>query len=362
MQKKILFVSLFCFLTSLIGAQTANESFSKTNRKDTIPLFVNISYIPYLNWKIIGVNTSDGGELKYDFDVNSMTSVEGNFAIKKIGLRMGLSANIDNNYISKAYSYGGYLGIRNIWLRMQSSKVSGTYDWVGALPSGFGNIGRFNNKYFTIEILKTSGAYKHMSGGLSVNRVMGTYWGIGFTSMGFPMKVSTLVTPGGRENQQYGKPVYDTLYTAKFGTACFGFDMLRQLCFTEGNLSAIDGKPAMPFAVYATTQDKIGFGSGKVSDYAKNMAEELNPGLDMAKQSGFTTLVHYSLSVGVRYYKKLNPVFLLVAAGYDLEGAAVLTFAGAADTNKDLGYDTNFFYINHGFSVKLYISYMRKDK
>ncbi|MBI5219600.1 MAG: hypothetical protein HY958_11780 [Bacteroidia bacterium] len=346
-RKYSLILTLALIVTTTLTAQT---------KKDTLPPFIGISYIPSLNWKIFVVNTSDGDYLKYKFDLNSMSSVEGNYAIQKIGLRFGLSANFENNYIGKAYQYAGYLNLKGFWLRIQSTKVSGVVNWSGELPAGPGYFAsrNFSNKYFNIEILKSSKGFNNKS---VMDQRMGFYFGLGYTSMGFPLKMSTLTTPGGRENQKFGKPAYDTLFTTKFYSACFGWNMLHQLCMSGGKTGYM-WSPAKPFAVYANTQDKLGFGTGTVSNYGKSMAEALNPGYTFVNSKGFTVLVHYSLSLGLRYYRNAGPVFLLFAAGYDLEGAAILGFGGAADTNKDLGYDTNFFYLNHGVSFKLYISWM----
>lgn len=69
-------------------------------------------------------------------------------------------------------------------------------------------------------------------------------------------------------------------------------------------------------------------------------------------------MIQGSTSVGFRYYIKAQPVFFLFAFGYDVEYSAVINFGGAADTNKDLGYETVFFYLNHGVSFKIYISWI----
>lgn len=359
MYKKLLLIfSILLFIVTCIPAQVKNDTVKTNVIKDTIPAFFGFSYIPMLNWKVFSMTNVNGGYLRYKFTQNSQSSFEGNFAISRVGLRVGLSANLENNFIGKAYQYAGYINLKNYWLRLQSTRVSGVINWIGALPPGYFSSRNFSTKYLNIEILKTSSAYKYMSGGAEVNKILGTYWGIGFTSMGLPLKMNTLVTPGGREKQKFGVPAYDTLFTAKLYSACFGLDLLRQLCMTGGRLSSTSGKPAKHFGVYAATQDKIGFGTGIISDYGKSMAETMNPGYTFVNSRGFVGMVHYSLSLGFRYYRIIGPVFLLSALGYDLEGAAIINSGGAADTNKDLGYDANFFYLNHGVSLKLYISWI----
>lgn len=348
---------LLCILSLAFITTTSLQA---NNKKDTIPTFFGFSYIPSMNWKVFNITNDDGKFLNYKFDLNSQSSVEGNFGINKIGMSLGLSASVENNVIGKAYRYAGYIGIKSFWLRLQSSNVSGTAYWSGLLPAGYLGKFNFNNKYFNIELLKISNAYKKMAGGAEMNRMMGTYWGIGYTSMAFPLKISTLTTPGGRENQKFGVPAYDTLFSANFYTACFGFDLLRQLCLTKGSVSVYPGKRASRFGVYSTTQDKIGFGPGKLSNYAVSMAETLNPNRKLVSPKSFTVLVHGSLSVGFRYLIDARPIFLILAAGYDVEGALVENFGGSADTKTDLGYDANFFFINHGVSFKIYMSWIGK--
>lgn len=347
---------------SILLIFTALPTIFGANIKDTIPSFIGSSYMPSQRWKVWNVTNDDGDYLKHKFDVNSQSSIEGNFGINRIGLRLGLTANFENNIIGKAYRFGGYLGYKRVWLRIQNSKLSGSVDWTGPNPNpvSFPNHNTFSNKYFTIELLRMSNAYKHMAGGVEMNKLLGTYWGIGYTTLAIPLKVSTLTTPGGRENQKFGKPVYDSLFRGRYYTACFGFDLLRQLCLTGGKVSAIPGKRAMKFGVYAATQDKVGFGPGEHSSFAVKMAEEQNPGLKFVDPKGFSTLVHYYLTVGFRYYVDLKPAFLVFAVGYDFEGAGIVNFGGAADTNKDLGYESSFFYIAHGVSFKMYLSWFGK--
>ncbi len=90
-------------------------------------------------------------------------------------------------------------------------------------------------------------------------------------------------------------------------------------------------------AIYAYTQDKIGFGSGKISNFGKEMSEALNPGKTLVGQNVFSTLFQYNQSVGLSYFIRMKPVFLVITTGCDLEGAAIFNFGGAADTNTDLG-------------------------
>ena len=336
--------------------------FAIGSKRDTIPPFIGVNYIPSLNWAVHHITTADGDYLKYNFNNTTLSSYEGSFGVRRIGMRVGLSAHVDDNFIGKINRWGGYLGLKGYWLRLQGSSVSGSVDWSGTpLPIGFNSHYNFNNKYFTVELLKTFKKKRYINGKwetLHAENQMGFYWGIGYTNFKLPVKVTTLTTPGGRENQRFGVPAYDTLFSASYYTIGAGFDLLRQLCMTAGKYSMTAGRVPSRFSMYASTQDKIGFGKGQQSDHAKTMGEALNPGKTMVSRTFFSTSLYYNLSVGFRYYIPAKPVFIVFAAGYDLEGAAVINFGGAADTSTDLGFDTNFFYLNHGVSFKIYLSWM----
>lgn len=347
---RLLCIVCIVFCGQFLLAQNKKDSLPK---KDTLPAFFGISYNPGLNWSILNITGNSEGTLKYNFDVNALTSIEGNTGIRKIGLRFGVSAYLDNNFAGKIYQYSGYLSLKNFWIRIQKSKIAGTSYWEGQLPVGFSAYQKFSYNYFNIDLLRTS---------KSPNKTrpepfMGWYWGLSYSSLGFPLKISTLTTPGGRENQQFGISAYDSLFTLKFYSIGFGFDLLRQLCMSQGRSGMIKSQSARRFAMYAATQDKIGFGNGKLSSHAARMAEALNPGKTMVPYEFLSVVTHYSLSVGFRYYYDFKPVFLVIAAGYELEGASVINFGGAADTDSDLGFDANFFYLNHGASLKLFVSW-----
>jgi hypothetical protein len=345
-----------------LWAGVVSTAMAQSNR-DTIPPFIGVSVIPSLSWRVVNVNKADGDFLHYNFNQTTLSSYEGSFGFSRIGLRVGLTANVDDNFIGKIQRYGGYLGLKGYWLKLQSGKIEGSVNWTGSLPPGFSNVHNFSNKYYSIDLLKTFKKKRYIDGKWEVDQMenqMGFYWGVGYASLALPVKLSTLTTPGGRENQRFGVPVYDTLLTGKYYTAGFGWDLLRQLCMVGGKYGFIPGMRPMKLAMYVATQDKIGFGTSTLTNHAKEMGEALNPGKIMVNTKSFSTLVHYSLSVGFRYIVVRKPAFLVIAAGYDLEGAAIVNFGGAADTDKDLGYDTNFFYVNHGVSVKVYLSWVGK--
>ncbi|PKP38579.1 MAG: hypothetical protein CVT98_04980 [Bacteroidetes bacterium HGW-Bacteroidetes-15] len=333
------------------------------SKRDTIPPFIGVSYIPSRSWFVHHITTNDGDFLKYNFRGTSMSSYEGSFGIKSIGMRFGVSAEVDDNIIGKVQRYGGYLGLKGFWLKLQGGSVAGSVNWLGELPPGFSDYYSFNNKTFSIELLRNFTKKRYIDGKWQVSEFesqYGFFWGIGYQTFAMPVKVSTLITEGGRVNQQLGVPAYDTNFSAKYYTIGAGFDLLRQLSLSGGRFGLVSGVPPMRFALYASTQDKLGFGSSQLSDHAKAMGEALNPDKTMVDTKGFSYGGFYYLSVGFRYLIYAKPVFIILATGYDLEGAGIINFGGAADTNVDLGYDTNMFYVNHGVSVKIYVSWVGK--
>lgn len=100
----------FVFFLLLMFAITMQLTASS---KDTIPAFIGIWYTPKMNWYVNFIqHKAIGKPLEVDFNTSSMMSVEGNFGIRRIGLRLGLNAQFENNAISKAYRLGGYLGFK----------------------------------------------------------------------------------------------------------------------------------------------------------------------------------------------------------------------------------------------------------
>ena len=336
--------------------------------QDTLPAFLGVWYIPKMNWNMFYIqHKSIDKPLDLKFNTSGMTSIEGNFGIRQIGIRLGFTAQMDNNTIGKAYRWGGYLGIKNMWLKIQRSTMDGILTWNGTLPEGnyYSTMG-FSNKYFNIDILKTFTKKTYVDGKRVVNPVdnqMGFYWGVGYTSFGFPVEIATLTTEGDPANDmKFGTPAYDSLYKIQSFNICGGFDLLRQLCHTGARYGLTPGMKPMKLAVYASTEDKMGFGSGKLTNYSIDMAEALNPGRSVRSNKFFNVNVHYFLSLGLRTYWKLGTSLMIIAAGYDFEGTAFFPFGNSAKNKDDLGLDFLGTFLNHGFSVKLYIAWDRDWK
>lgn len=357
----------FLLITFIVATAIFNKAIAQ-EKKDTLPAFFGASYIPSVNWSVNFINHKDIGKpLTLNFDLTSMSTYEGNVGIRRIGLRMGISAQMENNLIGKVYRWGGYLGFRNMMLRLQSSKISGNYVWSGAIPAlpAYSRTGVFSNSYTNIDIIKVGKKKRYIDGKWVVmpgENIMGWYWGVGYTSFAHPIEISTLITDSDINHAKFGVPAYDPKYNIKTYNISFGFDLLRYLCLTGGRYGLNPGMPANRFAMYTSLQDKIGFGSGRVSNYGVSMAEILNPGREILTDKFFNVIVSGNISLGFRYYFRTGPAAYIFALGYDFEGAMMAPFSGAIKDNKDIGMEFLNFYFNHGVSFKFYISFNRDWK
>ncbi|HNV81489.1 MAG TPA: hypothetical protein PLO02_08605 [Tenuifilaceae bacterium] len=361
MHKKILALLLLAlFFNQGINAQD----------RDTLPAFITYSYIPVLKW-----NVTSGDHLfypkghmfyrelylDYTFNQNALSSIEGNFGIKRIGLRMGVSVNMDNNLIGKVSKYGGYLGFKNFWLRLQTGNISGSVNWTGENVGGILTTCPFTGKYTNIELLKTSGIYKYMEGDVQQNRLWGFFYGFGYTTLPFPIEFEAKVKPVGSEYPLNGTPFYDPSFKTSCYTILVGYDMLRQFCLSGGRFGVVHS-PASRFGIYSSNNMKVGLGSTTLSDVGVNNAHAQNPGYTLEETKSFMVWDGIIFTLGCRYYYANKKFFILAAVGYDLEWFTLLPFTPYPATNTDLGYECGPFVLNHGFSFKVSIAYNRDWK
>ncbi len=315
-------------LALLLLAWVFNQGLNAQDR-DTLPAFITYSYIPALKWNVTNLNhlTFPSSSklyrelyLDYTFNHNALSSIEGNFGIKRIGLRMGVSVNMDNNLIGKASKYGGYLGYKNFWLRLQIGNISGSLNWTGENVGGFLTTCQFTGKYTNIELLKTSGMYKYWKGGAQANKPFGTFYGFGYTTLSFPFEFETTVKPVGSEYPLYGTPFYDPNFKTSYYTLLVGWDMLRQLCHTGGK-SGFYTNPALRFSLYANCNIKFGLGTGTLSDIGVNNAHAQNPGYTLVKTKSFMFWGGQTISAGFRYYYSNRNFFSLPLWGMIWNGS-----------------------------------------
>lgn len=313
--------------------------------KDTVGqedggLYFGLSLVPKLNWHSGTIQKKDEVVLKPNYDVSSMTSIEGNFCIRRIGANIGISSQIDDNLIGKAYRYGGLIGINGYVLKMQTSKITGAAKWGGKYPT---SDMKFEDKFTAIDLIKTF-------------ELAGLFVGVGYQTYGTPIQLSTYIHDDGHSySVRDGEPAYDLNSRCKSYNVNFGLDLLRSM--------SIDGcRLVDKIGVYCASTDKLGFGYMTISDEAVAMAEALNPGCSFVdKQKPFTVFIDYFITLGVRYAQNFGSVGLVLATGYDFEGIMYVPFGRSYHDVKNNEMTANIagFHLNHGISVKMYISFNR---
>lgn len=276
--------------------------------------------------------------LENDFKTTSFTKVEGSIAHRKWGLSAGVNAELDDNAVGGFSRASGYLGIRQLHLRVQSGRLAGTSRYSGPLATGQAAELDFETRFSHVDLLR----YMKKSP---------LYIGLGYTSFQQPTEVATLVTPGGKQNQKNATPVFDPEYKAKIYEFLFGFDTFAG--------SVIQGEMMIPkskkgFSMYFASEDRVGFGKGKVSDTAVRAAEELNPGTRVTAQNLTTGWVEFDGNIGISWSMELKSFMLSLGAGWDLLLAQAFSFGGAAENAGELGLDPGTSYLRHGPAFRCY--------
>jgi hypothetical protein len=323
--------SAFVFFLLFIAQLDAQEN-NQTD-KNYVPFIVGVSAIPSNGW---GVNSLIGQKqwLKYDFNATSLTTYEGAITGKRIPFKLGVNAQFENNLIGKLHRFSGFIGSKRTMLRIQVGSIEGDARWTGTEVSALPNTFSFKNKYANIDLLYYPKAQAFF------------YFGVGYTSMKIPVQLNTLITSGGKADQKYGVAVYDTCFAIKTYSFLFGF----------GNMTTEIIKRSNPkksrVGMFFNTQDKFGLGNSSISKKAETAAELMNPGNTSVGRNSFSALVEYNLALGAKLTTDFGRTRLVVAAGYEIAGALIASFQGAATKSGELGFDPSFFYLRYGFVFK----------
>lgn len=336
MRKSIFSLSVISLFISQINAQDNN-----TEKKENIPLLIGVSWVPSNNWGVSSI-IAQKQLLKYDFDATSMTTWEGSLSGKKIPLKIGVNAQFENNFIGKLYKFSGYLGFKRTFIRIQTGKISGDASWTGTVIPNYTTAFPFSYRYTNIDLLMS----------LS-KKSMGSYIGLGYTSLKVPIQVNTLITNSDQAHQEYGVPVFDKEYSIKAYSFLFGFDLMQSEAILKKGL--ISSKPG--FGIFAATQDKFGLGMSYLTKEAIEKAEVMNPGRKSVGGDLFTGLLEYQISVGPKWSMNIGKARLIIGLGYEFSGAMVACFSGAAKKSADLGYDPSLFYYRHGVIFRTFFSW-----
>jgi hypothetical protein len=274
-------------------------------------------------------------------DATSFTTYQTNVQFNKLRASLGLNAVVaDDDPSGKVDRFSGYLGIRKLFAKYSKGKIRGDADWTGSVAPGMDTTFHYDTSIQSYQL-------NYM---FDYKGTPGFYVGIGYTSMDIPIEIHTLVTPGGKENQVYGVPVYDKSYKVKAYCFDFGFDtMLGEMA--NGKITPGDIK------FFGHGEDTIGFGDGRISDETVAYAEALNPGRTFIDKKGFIVFLQNDTTMGMYWAPSLLKGHGIISLGYNLSFFMVGTFGGAADKASELGYDASYGMLRHGPQVRLYATW-----
>ena len=334
------------YLYFLLFLIYSNQLFSQEEipkSQDNTPFFLGVSYVPSNSWGVYSI-IGQKQFLKYDFDANSMSTWEGSISGKKIPIKLGVNAQFEDNLVGKMSKYSGYLGFKRTFIRIQTGKISGAANWTGnATP--ISPEFSFNYRYTNIDLL------------VNIKKMFSNtgFIGFGYTSLKVPIQVNTLKTLTDQAHQKYAVPVFDKEFSIKAYSFLFGFDLMRSEAILKKSPFGGTSKPG--FGFFAATQDKFGLGMSYLSDEAILNAESVNPGLKSVGGNLFSALVEYQGSMGLKWSTKIGQSMLIIGVGYEISGAMVANFSGAAKHPSDLGYDPSLFYYRHGIIFRSFFSW-----
>lgn len=347
---------LFSLLTALTLIVPDNLAFAQEMSADSAPvveLWAGLTSMPYVNWKFKDIISGDTNKyLSYDMDTTAFSSYEANFSLPKIGIAAGVFVNVDDTVIGRVNNILGYLGYKNLTLRVSKGRLKGTASWDGPMATGMEPSFDFDYTMTNIDCiyyldLEIGG--ENTTDDLIVMQ-KAFYVGLGYTEFTAPVEIKSLLTPGGLSNQYYGDFVYDKNYNIKTYDLLFGFDTLSATLRSK-NSGMLFG---YGFGIWALAQDRIGFGFATLSKDAAAWAEAVNPGKTIVDRKTFVTYLENNTSIGLMYVPPFLNNKVALAVGYNLTFASLTSFEAAAEDNTDLGYDSNFSFYHHGIIIRLY--------
>ncbi len=303
---------------------------------------IGVDVMPRVEWSFPSILNAHGtDEMDYDMEATGFTSYSTNVRINKINTSLGLSAVVEDDLVGDVDQFAGYVAVKNVFFRYSLGKIRGTGVWTGDLATGMSRDFAYDHDVKSYEI-------NYMFGNKESG--MGMYAGIGYAEVTVPIEIHTLVTPGGKENQKYGIPVYDDAYEVKAYCAQFGFDTMM------GDMASGNIRPGS-VRFFAHGQDTLGFGNGEVASVSAAFAEELNPGRTFVDRKSFVGYLQNDTTLGFYW----APSFLyghgVVGLGYNINFCMVVTFDGAAEEATELGYDASFGTFRHGPQLRVYATW-----
>jgi len=313
---KRLYIFAAAALMPVCGAFAQEETTEQ--KQPDIQTMVGFSIIPNTTWKS-GQFVSYKDYLNMDFYQTAFTTFEGSIWHNKTGLKLGVSADFDDNMVGKLNKFMGLVGYKKFVLRVQNSKLKGTANWTGTPTAGQPASILFNNKYTSIDLLYWKNPKKPLS----------MYFGLGYTAFSMPVQLNAEVYNTTTKQVVYAKAVYQDQMDYKVYTAMFGFDTMT---------SAIMGD-AKGFGFWAYSQDKIGFGNMEISAEGKRRIEAANaanyPGRTLKTTSLTAAPIDYDATFGMFWKGNIKRASVALGLGYNISGMVVFAFGGGVFKDAD---------------------------
>ena len=300
---------------------------------DDINTNIGFGIVPSNKWSS-GQLISEKDYLDLDFDASALTTYEGSIWTKN-GLKLGVNVNTDDNMVGKINNVVGMLGYGKLSLRVQKGKLKGTAKWTGTSVDGQPSSVKFDNTYNSVDLIYWR----------NIDDAGGLYFGLGYTSYELPVQINGEVY---RDNDyKYATAVYQEDLKYKIYTLSMGMDTMAT--------AAMQG--ATGFGLWMYTQDKIGFGSAKISDEAARRLAVAN-GREVKNQNMWPAIVDYDLTVGLMWGTNALKSNITAGIGYNIGGLISMPFGGGDIKGTDYVRASPWPYLmHHGPEVKLIVNW-----
>lgn len=251
-------------------------------------------YMPTTSWAGKTSSTSGGGELHFSINNSPFTTYEGNIAVEKVGLSLGVSVDVDNNVVGKLNRLMGYIGAGGFFLRLQTTNLKGAADWQGTALTGQTSHYNIDTSYQNIELVRAFGQDKS------------SFWGLAYSTLTLPEQISVW---GNINNVYTGYDSVDPAGAMKIYSLLFGSDSLNW-----NSIRRNDG-----FGFWAYTQDMFGWGSQTVSAAVEDRISKYFGGRTIPTSLD-TLLIDYTLTLGAKWERHSSTMAIGLGLGFNFHG------------------------------------------
>lgn len=252
-------------------------------------------YIPSTVWD--GKTTASqegGGNLNYSINNSPATTYEGGLINAQTSLSLGVSVDVDNNFVGKLNRLMGYIGYRGFFVRVQNTTLKGTANWKGPTLVGQPLSYEISSTYQNVELIRMFDADNDM------------FWGIGYSTLTLPQQISVW----GDINRVYTN--YDNVDPAskiKIYSLLFGLDTLNWKSIAKSS----------GFGFWCFTQDLFGYGTQSVDPGVDQRIKAFYGGRTIPSSLD-TSLIDYTLTIGAKWERRFTKAGLGIGFGANFHG------------------------------------------